>query len=102
MKSLMDSYEPILQSIHRRKLKWYGHTIIHDNLSKTILRSMVEGNHKCGRPKRKWIDDIIEWNNMTQSDLKVKPHDRNEWRRYCITYSSLISLRFASQGNKVK
>ena len=40
------------------KLKWYSHTIRHDNLSKIILQGMVEGNHKCGRPQIKWIDDI--------------------------------------------
>ena len=36
-------------------------------------------------------DDIKEWSKMTQSDLMVKPHDRNEWRRHCITASALIS-----------
>ena len=58
MISLIGTYEPILQSIRRRKQKWYCHPIRHDNLSKTILQCMVEGNHICGRPKRKWIDDI--------------------------------------------
>ena len=91
MISLIGTYEPIVQSIRRRKLKWYGHTIRHDNLSKTILQGMVEGNRKCGRPKRKWIDDIKEWSKLNQSDLMVKPHDRNEWRRHCLTASSLIS-----------
>ena len=91
MINLIGTYEPVLKFIRRRKLKWYGHTIRHDNLSKTILQSMVEGNRKCGIPKIKWIDDIKEWSKMTQSDLMMKPHDRNEWRRYCITASSLIS-----------
>ena len=40
---------------------------------------------------RKWIDDIKEWSKLNQSDLMVKPHDRNEWRRHCLTASSLIS-----------
>ena len=91
MISLICIYEPIIQSIRRRKLKWYGHKIRHDNLSKTILQGMVEGSRKCDRPKRKWIDDIKEWSKLIQSDLMVKPHDRNEWRRHCITASSLIS-----------
>ena len=43
MISLISTYEPIVQSIRRRKLKWYGHTITHDNLSKTILQCMVDG-----------------------------------------------------------
>ena len=91
MTILIGTYEPTLQSIHRRKLKLHGHTIRHNNLSKTILQCMVEGNRKCGRPKRKWIDDIKEWSNMIQSDLMVKPHVSDEWRRHCITANSLIS-----------
>ena len=51
--SLIVTYEPILQSIRRIKLKWYGHTIQNYNISKTILQGMVEGSRKCGRPKRK-------------------------------------------------
>ena len=61
MISLIGTYETILQSIGRIKVKWYAHTIIHDNLSKTILQCMVEDNRKCDRPNRKWIDDIKEW-----------------------------------------
>ena len=57
---LIGTYEPILQSIYRRKLKWYSHTIIHENLCKNILQGMIEGNRKCGRPKRKLIEDIKE------------------------------------------
>ena len=67
MISLICTYEPIVQSIRRRKLKWYGHTIIHDNLSKTIVQCMVAGNRKCGRPK--WNDNIKEWSKLNQSDL---------------------------------
>ena len=58
MISLIGTYEPILQSIRRRKLQLYGHIIIHVNLGKTILQGMVEGNCKCGRPKIKWFNDI--------------------------------------------
>ena len=87
MISLICTYEQIVQYIRRRKLKWYGHTIRHDNLRKTILQGMVEGNRKCDRPKRKWIDDIKEWSKLNQSDLMVKPHDRNEWPRHCVTAS---------------
>ena len=36
--TIMIINEPILQSIPRRKLKWYFHTIIHDDLSKIISK----------------------------------------------------------------
>ena len=59
MINVIGTYEPIefihpsihpIQSIHRRKLKLYGHRIIHDNLSKTIHQGMVEGTRRRGRP----------------------------------------------------
>ena len=40
------THEQLLQSIRLRKLKWYGQTIRHYNLSKTILKGMDEGNGK--------------------------------------------------------
>ena len=53
---LIGTYEPILQSIRRRKLKWYVHTIRHNKLRKIILQCMVEGILKCGRPKIKVLN----------------------------------------------
>ena len=38
------TYDILLQSIRRRKLKWYGNKNRHDNLRKTILQGMVKGN----------------------------------------------------------
>ena len=72
----------------------YNGTVIQLDMTTSVkkLQGMVEGNRKCGRPTMKWIDDIKEWGKMIQSDLMVKPHDRNEWRRHCITARSLISL----------
>ena len=35
--SIIGNYEPLLQMIKRRKLKWYGHIFRHDSLCKTIV-----------------------------------------------------------------
>ena len=50
-----------MQKIKRRKLKWFGHISRHDNLCKTITQGAVEGSINRGRPKQKWIDNIVEW-----------------------------------------
>ena len=44
------NHEPLLQTIKRRKLKWYGHISIHEGLCKTIMQGIVEGVRKRGRP----------------------------------------------------
>ena len=56
--TLIGTFEPLLQTIRRRKLKWFGHTSRHNSITKTILQGMVEGSRKRGRPKRKYIDDV--------------------------------------------
>ena len=45
------NYEPLLQTIKRRKLKWFGHISRHDNLCKTFMQRAVEGSRNRGRPK---------------------------------------------------
>ena len=52
------TFEPLLQTIRRRKLKWFGHSSRHNSITKTNLQGMVEGSRKRGRPKRKYIYDI--------------------------------------------
>ena len=41
-----------------RKLKYFGHATRHHCLQKTIIKGMVEGKRKSGRPAASWLDDI--------------------------------------------
>ena len=54
MNTLISTFELLLQIIRRRKLKWFGHTSRHNSITKTILKEIVEGSRKRGRPKRKY------------------------------------------------
>ena len=40
---LMDSQEPLLVTVKRLKLAWFGHVTRHDSLSRTIPRGTLEG-----------------------------------------------------------
>ena len=37
---LVSSQEPLLATVKRRKLAWFGHVTRHDSLSKTILQGI--------------------------------------------------------------
>ena len=65
---LLGTYEPLLKTIKRRKLKWFGHVSRYDNLCKTIMQGSVEGTRKQGRPKSQWIDNIAKWTKRDVSD----------------------------------
>ena len=41
--------EPLLATVKRRKLQWFGHTTIHNTLAKEILQGAVKGGRKRGR-----------------------------------------------------
>ncbi|GFR99641.1 endonuclease-reverse transcriptase [Elysia marginata] len=61
--------EPLLATVKRRKLAWFGHVTRHDSLSKTILQGTVEGKHRRGRQKKAWCDKIKEWTGMAMYEL---------------------------------
>ena len=87
---IMGNFEPLLQTIIKRlKLKWFGHISRRDNLCKTIIQGAVEGSRIRGRPKHKWIDNIVKWTKKDVNCLIKDVHERDEttgeivllWRR---------------------
>ena len=72
MNTLICTFEPLLQTIRRRKLKSFGHTSRHNSITKTILQGMVEGSRKRGKPKRKYIDDVKVWTKMEIDDILLE------------------------------
>ena len=78
-----------LQTIKRRKLKWFGHISRHDNLCKTIMQGAVEGSRIRGRLKQKWIDNIVKW---TKKDVNCLIKDVHELEKMC--YSGVIDFPY--------
>ncbi|GFS18977.1 endonuclease-reverse transcriptase [Elysia marginata] len=73
--------EPLLATVKRRKLAWFGHVTRHDSLSKTILQGTVEGKRRRGRQKKAWCDNIKEWTGMAMYELVRSASDRDAWRQ---------------------
>ena len=88
--TLIGTFEPLLQTIRRRKLKWFGHTSRHNSITKSILQGMVEASRKRGRPKRKYIDDVKEWTKMEIDDILLEVDNRGKWRRRCFVASKVL------------
>ena len=86
VRTLVGPQEPLLATVKRRKLAWFGHVTRHDSLTKTILQGTVEGARRRGRPRKNWTDNIKEWTNMTMPDLVTKTTNRSQWRR--LTFSA--------------
>ena len=74
------TYEYLLATVKRRKLKWYGHVTRSDGLTEVILQGTVEGSRRRGRPKKSWSDNIQEWTGKSFAETQAIAHHRQEWR----------------------
>ena len=64
----------------RQKLKYFGHTLRHDSLEKLIMQGRVEGSRRRGRPRRRWMDDVVEWLEMGAEEAVRLAADRKTYR----------------------
>lgn len=87
-----------VQSVHerieKRQLSWYGHLVRmkEGNLVKEVWEAKAEEKNRRGRPKKGWnaeIAEVISRRGETWSSAKEMANDRNKWRRFCKTESTL-------------
>jgi len=57
----------IVDRVRRRKLELFGHICrMPDNrMLKRVLFGAVEGRNYQGRPRKRWVDDILKWCDVT-------------------------------------
>jgi len=50
-------------------------------LIKTVMLGMVNGNRPCGRPAKRWSDDIVDWCGCSLPEAVQLANDRQSSRR---------------------
>ena len=65
----------LMAHIKRRKSRWIGHILRHQNLLKIALEGRMKG--KRSRMRRKMLDDMME---EGFGALKRKAEDRRRWK----------------------
>ena len=65
----------LLATIKKRKMTYLGHIMRKDgdNLEKMIIQAAVPGKRGRGRPRKSWLDDVIEWTGLSVEELLKKP-----------------------------
>ena len=81
LRSLVGPQEPLLATVRRRKLAWFGHVMRHDTLSKAITQGTVEGGRRRGRQRKSRSENVKDWTEMTIPDLLLMAANRTAWRR---------------------
>lgn len=79
--------EPIMRKIRRKQLNWYGHIVRMktDRITRKIMETGPPINRRRGRPRRKWMDQIIEIGRKkgkNVDEMKTMARNRKEWREW--------------------
>ena len=63
-----------------KKLKWVGHVIRSNNMSKILLRGTIVDNRRLRRPTIKWKDNIVEWTGLGLEEAMLRTKNREGWK----------------------
>jgi hypothetical protein len=72
--------EMLEDRVKRQKLSYFGHVVRSDTLEKNIMLGMGEGKRSRGRPKMRWMDEILEVTGLSLPKLLEATRNRLAWR----------------------
>ena len=73
------SHSELLAMVIAKKLRWFGHVIRSNSMSKTILQGSIEGIRRRGRPKMQWQDNIVKWTGLDINKAMRAAENREGW-----------------------
>ena len=84
-------HSELLAMVITKKLRWFGHVIRSNSMSKTILQGSIEGIRRQGRPKMQWQDNIVKWTGLDINKAMRAAENREGWKK--IVMKSTAPLR---------
>ena len=86
--------DTIVDRITKRRLTWYGHVIRMENerIPAKALHGEVEGVRSRGRPKKRWMDNVLEDIKNRGREIREAidlARDRPKWRSFVGASSSV-------------
>ena len=75
----MKTERSLLNTIKKRKLRYFGHVKRQNGLLKQTLEGRIEGRRPRGRPRTTWVDNIQAWTGMRKYECTEACRDRAQW-----------------------
>jgi len=79
--NLVKEKKSLLAEIRKRKRRWIGHILRHENMLRTVLEGRMKVKRTRGRKIIKMVDGITTG---TYAQMKRRAEDREQWRRNVI------------------
>ncbi|KAG1666259.1 Phosphatidylethanolamine-binding F40A3.3 [Nymphon striatum] len=76
-----ESWTSVMDTMKRRKFKYFGHMVREGGMARAILEGGVEGSRGRGRPMGNWLGNLKEWSGQAASVLTRRAEDRVLWRK---------------------
>jgi hypothetical protein len=84
-RSILDEVKPEmpLQAIVlKQKLSYFGHVMRKDSLEKSVMLGMGGGSRRRGRPRTRWLHELLETTGRSVEQLVRSTQNRHEWRSF--------------------
>ena len=74
----------LLDTVKTRKLAYCGDAMRKQGscLKKEIMRGIMPGARRRGRPRTAWMDNIKTWTGLSVEESLRMTEDRDNWRKY--------------------
>ena len=70
----------LIDSIRKRKVKYFGHMVRQNGLQRLLLEGKINRKRGKGRPRLTWATNIKEWRGQTYVECVRAAENRQEWR----------------------
>jgi hypothetical protein len=73
---------PVIEKMRSNRLSWYGHGMWRDesHITKRVMSINVDGYSRKGRPKKRWIDCVMDDMRIKRVSMEMTS-DRRGWKK---------------------